>query len=126
MINAGALKQVNASFLEESLLEIIEFLPTLGQQGLVDVWDHTTTSDGGLDEWVEFLISSDGELEMSWSNSLNLQVLWSISSKLQDLSGEVLQDSWWVDSSGSSDSLGGADSLLQHSMDSSDWELLKF
>jgi hypothetical protein len=36
--------------LEESLLEVIEFLAALCQQRLVDVWDNTTSCDGGFDE----------------------------------------------------------------------------
>lgn len=67
-------------------------LGRLHDEGLVDVWDHTTASDGGFDQGVELLISSDGELEMSWSNSLHLKVLGGVSSQLENLSGEVLKD----------------------------------
>ena len=44
-------------------------------KGLVDVWDDTTTRNGGLDEGVELLVTSDGELKMSRSDSLDLEVL---------------------------------------------------
>ena len=58
----------------------------------MDVGDDTTTGDGGLDESVELLISSDGELEMSWGDSLHLEIFGSVTSELKDLSGQVLED----------------------------------
>ena len=60
---------------------------------------------------------------MSWSNSLDLQVLGGVTSELQDLSGQVLEDSSAVDCWGSSNSAVGRDSALEESVDSSDWEL---
>lgn len=56
------------------------------------MWNDTTTSDGGFDESVELLVSSDSELEMSWSNSLDLKIFGSVTGELKDLSGQVLED----------------------------------
>lgn len=89
----------------------------------MDVGDHTTAGDGSLDQGVEFLVSSDGQLQMSWSNSLHLQVLGGVACELKDLSGQVLEDSSSVHGGGSSDSGVGCDSALQESVDSSHWEL---
>jgi len=89
----------------------------------VDVGNHTTACNRGLDQGVELLVSSDGELQMSWCNSLDLQVLGSVSSELQHLSSEVLEDSSAVDSRSGSNSGVGADSALEESVDSADWEL---
>jgi hypothetical protein len=92
----------------------------------VDVWDDTSTSDGGLDEGVQFLITSNCQLEMSWSNSLNLKVLRGVTSELKNLSSQVLEDSSTVNGGSGSDSAVGAHSALKNSMDSSDWELNEF
>ena len=60
---------------------------------------------------------------MSWGNSLDLQVLGSVSSQLKHLGGQVLENGGAVNGSGGSDSLGSADSLFEKSVDSSNWEL---
>jgi hypothetical protein len=41
----------------------------------VDVGDHTTTGDGGLDEGVKLLVTTDSELQMAGSYALDLEVL---------------------------------------------------
>lgn len=89
----------------------------------MDVGDHTSAGDGGLDKGIKLLVTSDGQLQMSWSNSLDLQVFGCVSGELKDLSGQVLEDSSSVHGGGSSDSGVGCDSALQESVDSSDWEL---
>lgn len=89
----------------------------------MNVGDDSTASDSGLDESVELLIASDRELQVSGSYSLHLKVFWGISSQLEDLSGQVLEDSSCVDSWSSADSAVGADSALQESVNSSNWEL---
>ena len=85
--------------------------------------DDSSSSNGGHDQSVELLISSDSELEMSGSNSLNLKVLRSVTGELKNLSGEVLKDGSTVDSGSGSDSAVGTDSSLQKSVDSSNGEL---
>jgi len=47
----------------------------LEKKGAVDVWQNTTVGDGRADEGVKLLVTSDGELEMSGSNALHLEVL---------------------------------------------------
>ena len=89
----------------------------------MDVWDDTTTSDGGLDEGIKFFISSDCQLQVSWCNSLNLQVLGSVTSEFQNLSSQVLENSSTVDSGCGTNSAVGTDSALQESVDSSHGEL---
>ena len=81
------------SSLEDSLLVVVELLACLGQERLVDVRDDTSSSNSSFDKSVELFVSSDGQLEMSWCDSLHLQVLAGVSSKLEDLSGEVFEDS---------------------------------
>ena len=89
----------------------------------MDVWDNTTTSDGSFDESVKFLVTSDSKLQMSWGDSLDLEIFRSVTSELKDLSGQVLENSCTVNSGSSSNSAASADSALQNSMNSSDWEL---
>ena len=92
----------------------------------MDVWDDTSSSDGGLDEGVELFITSDSELEMSWSDSLDLKIFGSVTSELKDLSGQILEDSGAVNCGSCSDSAVSADSALQDSVDSTNWELVEF
>lgn len=87
------------------------------------MWDDTSSSDGGLDEGVELLITSDGELKMSWSDSLHLKILGGVTGELKNLSGQVLKDGSAVNCGSGSNSAVGANSALQDSMDSSNWEL---
>lgn len=72
-------------------------LGRLEDECLVDVRDHTTASDGGLDKGVELLIASDCQLKVAGSNSLHLKVLRCVSCEFEDLSGQVLEDSSSVD-----------------------------
>lgn len=87
------------------------------------MWDHTTASDGSFDQGVKLFVSSDGQLEMSGCDSLDLQVFRSVACEFENLSSEVLKDSSAVDSGSSTNSAVGADSALQESVDSADWEL---
>ena len=91
----------------------------------MDVRDNTTSSNSCLDESVELFVTSDGEQQVSRSDSLNLEILRSISSELKNLSGEVLKDSSTVDGRSSSYSGVGTDSALKESVDSSNGELNK-
>jgi len=56
----------------------------LGDERLVDVRDDTTTSDGGLDECVELLVTTNGEQQVPGSDTLHLQVLASVTGELED------------------------------------------
>jgi len=64
----------------------------LHDQGLVDVGDHTSASDGGFNQGIELLVAADGQLEVAWGDALDLEVLACVSCQFEDLSGEVLQD----------------------------------
>ena len=45
----------------------------------------TSTGNGGLDEWIQLLISSDGQLQVAGGDALHLQILRRVSCQLQDL-----------------------------------------
>lgn len=90
---------------------------------LVNVRDHTTTGNGGVDEGVELLVSADSELEMARRDTLDLEILGGVTSKLENLGGEVLKDGSTVDGSSGSNTTVGLDALLQESVDTTDGEL---
>ena len=60
-------------------------LLALVDQRLVDVRDHTTTSDGGLDEGVQLLISTNGELKVTRCDTLHFEILGGVTSQLEHL-----------------------------------------
>merc|ERR1712124_44724 len=95
----------------------------LWEKNRVDVWQDTTTGNGDSgQELAQLLIVSDGELNVSWDDSALLVISGGVSSQLQNLSGEVLEDGSQVNWGAGSDS-GGVLSSLQISPDSSNWEL---
>ena len=73
------------------------FFAALHDQGFVDVGDHTTASNGRLNQGVKFFISANGQLQVARGDSLHLKVLRGVSCELKHLSGEVLKDSSSVD-----------------------------
>ena len=64
----------------------------------MNVWDDTTASNCSLDEGIKLLISSNGELKMSWCDSFHFKILASVSGELENLSSQVLEDSSSIDS----------------------------
>ena len=99
------------------------FFAALHDQGFVDVGDHTTASNGGLDQSVKFFVSTNGQLEVTRSYSLHLKVLRGVTCEFEDLSGEVLKDSCSVNRRRGTNTAVGAHSALQESVDSSNGEL---
>ncbi|CDW71611.1 UNKNOWN [Stylonychia lemnae] len=89
----------------------------------VDVGEDTTAGNGSVGhEFVELLVVSDCELDVSGDDSSLFVVLGSVSGEFEDLSSEVLENGGEIYWSTSSDSLG-VSALLEESCDSSDWEL---
>lgn len=58
----------------------------------MDVRNDTTTGNGGLDERVQFLVTTDSELEMSWGDTFYFKILAGVACQFQHLGGQVLQD----------------------------------
>jgi hypothetical protein len=95
----------------------------LGQKDSLDVWQDTSSSDGDTtQQFVQLLVISDSELQVSGNDPGLLVVTGSIASQLEDLSAQILEDSSQVDWSTSSNSLSIVASL-QVSVHTSDWEL---
>ena len=98
-------------------------LARLHHQGLVDVGDHTTARNGGLDQGVKLLVAADRQLQVAGSDALDFQVLACVASELENLGREVLKDRGSVNCRSSADTAVRADSALQKSVDSSNREL---
>jgi hypothetical protein len=69
----------------------------LEKQSAVDVRQDTSEGDCGFDEGIEFLVTTDGELQVAWRDALDLEVLCGVSSELEDFGGEVFEDGGEVD-----------------------------
>ena len=89
----------------------------------MDVRDDTAACDRGLDEGVELLVTTDGELEMAGRDTLDLQILARVAGELEDLGGQVLKDGGRVDGGGGTDTLGLLDGGLEETVDTTDGEL---
>lgn len=67
-------------------------LLSLACEGFVDMWDDSSTGNGCFDECIEFFVTSDGELEMTWGDAFHFEILRCISCQFKHFCGEVLQD----------------------------------
>ena len=107
------------SHLEFGLLSLCGLV----DERLVNVRDHTTSSNCSLDQSVQFFVTPDGQLQVAWCNTLDLQILAGISSQLQDFSSKVFQDCRCVDSGGSSNTVTLVDRVLKETVNTTDREL---
>ena len=89
----------------------------------MNVWDDTSACDGSLNEGVQFLISTNGQLQMARGDTLDFQILASIPSQLQNLSSQVLQDGSGVHSCSGTNTAICLSPLLQLTVDTSNREL---
>ena len=88
----------------------------------VDVGEDTTLGDGhSVAEFHELFVVLDGELKMSGVDSTLLVFLGGVASELDDLGGEVLEDSGQVDGSTGADAVSPV-ALAEHSVHSADGE----
>lgn len=61
------------------------------------MWQDTAESDGGADERVEFLVPSDGQLQVAGGDALDLEILGGVSGEFEDFGGKVFEDGGDVD-----------------------------
>ena len=98
-------------------------LGLLGEEDSLDVGEDTTLGNGdSREEFVEFLVITDGELEMTGDDPGLLVVTGSVASELKDLSSEVLHDGSEVHW-GTSSYTFGIVSLAEKTVDTSNGEL---
>ena len=64
----------------------------------MNVWQYTTLCDCDVSQkFVQFLIVSDGELQMTWDDTGLLVITGGVTSQLENFGRKVLQDSCEVD-----------------------------
>ena len=98
-------------------------LRLLGQENGLDVGEDTSLGDGDSSEqFVQLLVVTDGQLEVTGDDPGLLVVTGSITSQLEDLSCQVLHDSSHVDGGSSSNTLSIV-SLAEETVDTSHGEL---
>jgi len=89
---------------------------------LVDVGQNTTLGDGDVAEkLVQLLIVADGELEMTGDDTGLLVVTGGVSSQLEDLSSQILEDGSEIDGSTGTDTLSVV-ALAEEAVDTADGE----
>lgn len=66
-------------------------------KSLVNVWDHTTAGNSSLDKSVKLFVTTDCELQVAGSDTLNFKVFASVTSQFKHFSSEVLKDGSRVD-----------------------------
>jgi hypothetical protein len=72
-------------------------LLNLEQECAVDVRQNTTEGDRGVNESIKFLVASDGELQVSRRDALDLEILGGVSCQFEDFGGQVFQHCCDVD-----------------------------
>ena len=72
IVGRGADARFDPTSRADSAEGLVGLLGGLVDEGLVDVGDHTTTGDGRLDEGVELLVTTDGELKVAGGDALHL------------------------------------------------------
>jgi len=98
-------------------------LGLLGQKDGLDVGQDTSLGNGDSGEkFVQLLVVTDGQLEMTGDDPRLLVVAGSVSCELENLSCQVLHDSGQVHWGTGSDPLAIV-SLAEMTMDTSNWEL---
>lgn len=90
---------------------------------LVDVWQHTTSGDGGTNHAVQLFVSSDRKLQVSWRDTLHAQILRCIARQLEHLGSQVLQDGRCVDRGFGANANVVLRAVLQVAVDTADREL---
>lgn len=89
----------------------------------MDVRDHTAAGNGRLDERVELLVTTDGELQMARRDALHLEVLGRVPCQLEHLGRQVLEDGRRVDGRRCADTPTRVAAVLEEAMDAPDGEL---
>ena len=94
IVGRGADARFDPTSRADSAEGLVGLLGGLVDEGLVDVGDHTTTGDGRLDEGVELLVTTDGELKVAGGDALDLS-RFGVDVTRQRLHRTMRDDEWW-------------------------------
>ena len=114
-----ALLQAAGDLDKLSLFSLVGFV----DEGLVDVRNDTTARNGGLDESIKLFVSANGELQMARRDTLDLEILASVSGQFEYFSRQVFENGRGVDSRRRSHSLSMVNRVLEETVDTTDREL---
>ena len=78
---------------------------------------------GGGDKAVELFVSTNGQLQVTGRDALDLEVLGGITGQLEDFGTKVLKDGGAVDSGSGTDTVVGGNTALQVTVNTTDGEL---
>ena len=98
-------------------------LSLLGQENSLDVGQHTSLGDGNTSQQlVQLLVIPDGQLKVTGDDSALLVVSGSVASQLQNLGGQILENSGQINGSSCANSLSVV-TLAEKSVDTTHREL---
>jgi len=106
-----------------ALLLLLRSLSLLADEALVDMRDNSASGNGRLDERVQLLVTTDGELQVARRDTLHLEILGRVAGQLENLSGEVLEDGGAVHGGGGADTSVRGGPVLQVTVDPAHGEL---
>lgn len=89
----------------------------------MDVWDDSSTGNCSLDESIKFLISTNGELQVTGRDTLHFKIFASVTGQLKNLGSKVLQNSRSVHGCGGTDTLALLNGSFQETVHTTNWEL---
>lgn len=89
----------------------------------MDVGNDTTTGNGRLDQGIKFFVTTNGQLQVSWRNTLDFEVLAGIAGQLQDFGRKIFQYSRRVDGRRGTDTMSMMNRVFQKAMDTTDRKL---
>lgn len=95
----------------------------LSDQGFVDMRNDAAASNGCLNKAVQLLVSADGELQMTGSDTLHLEIFGSVAGQLEYLCREVFQNSCRIYGSCCADASMASCSILEVAMYTANREL---
>lgn len=95
----------------------------LGNEIAMDVRDNTTSGDGGLDERIEFLVSTNCKLQMAGCDSLHFEILGGIACKFEHFGTQIFENGCAIHGGSRGHTAVCSNSGLEMAMETSDREL---
>lgn len=106
-------------------LRALLLLFNLEEQSAVDVRQNTTKGDRGVNESIKLLVTSDGELQVSGCNALDLEILGGVACQFENFGGQVFQHCCDVDGSFGADAHLVLSLRLEETLDTTAGKLVR-